>query len=76
MEMILEIPFLRSSNANMQFVEKKLKYKGYKTAGTLFTIKKIELIDTREFASAAPNKNAKMFIIYVATLLALPILTM
>lgn len=39
------------------------------TAETLSTIKKIKLIDKKEFAIATLDKNAKIFVIYVATLL-------
>ena len=52
----------------MQFVEKKLEWRSYTTAKTLPTIKRVELIDKREFAAATLDKNAEMFVIYVATL--------
>lgn len=39
----------------------------------LFTIQKVELINNKEFAVTALDKNTKTFILYVATLSALEI---
>lgn len=60
--------FLSFSNADMQFIEKVLKQESYKTAKVLPTTKRVELVDKQEFVTVALNKNAKTFVIYVATL--------
>ena len=37
---------------------------------TLPTTQRVELIDKKEFAVAVPNKNTKIFLVHIATLLA------
>ena len=58
MEMILGMPFLTLSNANVQFVEKKLIWTSYTTTEVLSITKQIELINIREFAKAALDENS------------------
>lgn len=53
----------------MQFVKKILKQRSYITIETLSISKKVELIEKRDFTSEILNENAKMFIVYIATLL-------
>ena len=45
MEVVLGIPFLTRSNADVQFAEKKLTWKIYTTKKALPTIRRFELID-------------------------------
>ena len=68
MEVVLGMPFLNLSIANMQFVEKELEWRSYTTVEALPTTKKVELINKRKFAAIALDKNAKTFVVYVATL--------
>lgn len=68
------MPFLTFSNVNMQFVEKEHKQKSYTTAEVLPTTKRVELINTREFAAIGLDDNAKTFVIYVATLSTTPVM--
>ncbi len=72
MEVVLEMPFLILSNANMQFVEKELEWKSYITARVLYTTKRVDLIDKKEFAITALDKNTEMFMVYIATFSAAP----
>ena len=60
--------FLTLSDANVQFVEKKLEWRSYTTAETLVTTKKLEFIDKKEFAAAVLDKNAETFVVDVAIL--------
>ena len=53
MEVVLRISFLTLSNANIQFAEKKLTWRSYTAAEALSTIKRVELINKKEFAKAA-----------------------
>lgn len=68
MKVVLRIFLLTILNTNMQFVEKKFKWRSYITAKVLSTTKRVELINKREFAIAALDKNIEIFMIYIATL--------
>ena len=45
MEVVLGMPFLTLSNANVQFAEKKLTWKTYTTKEALPTTRRVEIID-------------------------------
>ena len=66
------MPFLTLSNADIQFVEKKLTWRSYTTAKALLTIKWIELIDKKEFAKVALDENSETFVIHVTSLNLVP----
>ena len=72
MGVMLKILFLTLSDANVQFREKELEWRSYTTIETLPTIKKVELIDKREFLFVALDENTKRFVIYIANLSAAP----
>ena len=67
-EVVLGMPFLTLSNANVQFVEKELTWRSYTTAEALPTTKRVELINKKEFAKAALDEKSKTFIVYMASL--------
>lgn len=52
----------------MQFIKKELIQRNYIIAKALPITKRVKLIDKREFTIAALNKNAKIFVMYIATL--------
>ena len=58
--------FLTFSNANIQFIEKKLTWRSYTTEKSLPTTRRVKLIIKKEFAKAALDKNIKAFVVYVA----------
>ena len=64
-KVVLGIPFLTLSNADVQFVEKKLTWRFYITSKALSTTKRIELIDKKEFAKVALNENFETFVVHV-----------
>ena len=66
-EVVLGLPFLTLSNANIQFAEKKLTWRPYITAEALPTTKQVELINKEEFAKVALDGNSKTFVIYMAS---------
>lgn len=74
-EVVLEISFLIFSNANIQFIEKKLIWRSYIAAKALLTTKRVELIDRKDFATIILDENKEIFILYIATLLAAPKMT-
>ena len=71
-EVVLGMPFLTLSNADVQFVEKELTWRSYTTAEALPTTKRVELIDKKEFAKAALDENSETFVVHVASLNLVP----
>ncbi len=70
----LEIAFLSLDNANVKFTElRKLIWRSYTTAKALTTTSWVELINKREFAKAALDKNSETFVVYIAILKAMTI---
>ena len=68
MEMVLGMPFLTLSNANIQFAKKKLTLRSYTIKKALPTTQKIELINKKKFAKAALNKNIEVFVVHMSFL--------
>lgn len=61
--------FLHLFNANLWFTEKKFILKSYTTTKPLPITNKVELIDKKEFAKAALDKNSETFMIHIASIL-------
>ncbi len=69
MEVVLGIPFLFVSNTDVEFAELgKLIWKLYTAVEALSTTSWVELIDKREFAKVAINKNSETFVVYMSAL--------
>ena len=66
-EVVLGMPFLTLSNADVQFVEKELTWRSYTTAEALPTTKQVELINKKEFAKAALDEKSETFVAHVAS---------
>ena len=67
-EVVLGMPFLTLSNADVQFVEKELTWRSYTTAEALPTTKRVELINKKEFAKAALDEKSETFVVHVVSL--------
>lgn len=67
--MVLEIPFLTFSDANIWFIEKDLTWRSYRTVKVLLTPKRVELIDRKNIATAAINKNLETLVVHVASII-------
>ena len=70
-EVVLEMPFLSLSNANIQFAEKELTWRLYTAAEALSTTKRVELIDKKKFVKAALHKKSETFVVHNSALEAL-----
>lgn len=68
MEVVLEMFFLVFSTVNFQFDAEKLSWKSYTITKALSTISQVELIDKKEVAKAALDKNSKTFVVYIVAL--------
>ena len=51
-EVVLSMPFLIHSNANVQCAEKKLTWRTYISKKAFLTTRQVEIIDRKEFAKA------------------------
>ncbi len=69
MEVVLGMPFLSLSNADVEFAELgKLTWRLYMAAEALPTPSRVEFIDKREFAKAASDENSETFVIHMSAL--------
>ena len=68
MEVVLGMLFLTLSNADVQFVEKKLTWRSYTITKALPTTKRVELINKKEFAKTVLDENFETFVINVTSL--------
>lgn len=66
--------FFSLSNINIQFNTRKFIQSLYIAAKTLNITQQIELINIKEFAKTALNKNSKTFVVYIAALKILKII--
>ena len=65
-EVILRMPFLKFSNADVLFGEGTLTWKSYTTNKALPTTDQVQLVHLKEFVIAALDADSKTFIIHVA----------
>ncbi len=65
---MLEMPFLTMSNANIDFQARDLQWRSYTIRDVLSTIRQIELIWKREFAVAAFDPEHETFVIHITAL--------
>ena len=65
-EVVLEMTFLKISNANVAFDEEILTLKSYTTNKALPTTEQIQLVDPKEFIIAALGMDSETFVVYMA----------
>ncbi len=68
MKVVLEMPFLAFSNTDLQFGAEKLTWRIYTIVEALSITSQVKVIDKREFAKTALDKNSETFIMYVSAL--------
>ena len=68
MEVVLGMPFLTLSNADVQFAEKELTWRTYTTEKALPTTRRVEIIDRKKFAKTALDENVEAFVVHVSSL--------
>ena len=66
-EVVLGMPFLTLSNADIQFAKKELTWRSYTAAEALPTTKRVEIIEKKEFARAALDENVEAFVVNVTS---------
>ena len=65
-EVVLGMPFLKISNADVGFGEETLTWKLYTTNEALPTTKRVQLVDPREFVIAALDADSEIFVVQMA----------
>ena len=65
-EVVLEIPFLKISNANVAFGEGTLTWKSYTISKALPITKRVRLVNPMEFVIAALDADSETFVVHVA----------
>ena len=65
-EVVLEMPFLKISNADIAFNERTLTWNFYTTNKILPTTEQVQLVDLKEFVIAALDTDSKTFVVHVA----------
>ena len=65
-KVILGMPFLEISNADVAFGERTLTWKSYTISEALPTTERVRLVDPKEFVIAALDADSETFVVYVA----------
>ena len=65
-EVVLEMFFLKISNADIVFDKKTLTWKSYTTNKALPTTKRVQIVNPKEFVIAALDADSETFIVHVA----------
>ena len=65
-EVVLGMPFLKISNADLVFGEGTLTWKSYNTNKALAITKQVQLVDQKKFVIAALDADSETFIVHVA----------
>ena len=68
LEVVLGIPFFNFSMTDICFAEREFVWRTYTAAKTLLTIRRVEIIDKKEFAMAVSNVENETFVMHVAAL--------
>ena len=72
-EVVFEMPFLILSGADVDFAGQELRWKTYTTKEVLPTTRRVELVDKKEFATAALDPEHETYVVHVASLTSIPL---
>ncbi len=67
-DIMLGMPFLTMSNADLDFQARDLQWRSYITGEVLPTIRRVELIGRKKFVAAALDQEHEAFVVHVAAL--------
>ncbi len=67
-DIVLGMPFLTMSNADVDFQVRDLQWRSYTTGEVLPTTRRVELIGKKEFAATAFDPEHEAFVVHVAAL--------
>ena len=72
-EVVLGMPFLTLSGADVDFLDRELRWRTYTTQEALPTTRRVELVGKKEFAAAALDPEHETFVVHVAFLSSTPL---
>ena len=67
-KVVFEMPFLTLSDADVDFLVWKLRWKTYTPKDAFLTTRRIELVGKKEFVAAALDPESETFVVHVASL--------
>ncbi len=67
-DIVLAMPFLTMSNADVDFQARDLQWRSYTTGEVLPTTRRVELIGKKEFTAAALDPEHEAFVVHIAAL--------
>ena len=67
-EVVLGMPFLTLSGADVDFSGRELRWRTYTTEEVLPTTRRVELVGKKEFAAAALDPESETFVVHVTSL--------
>ena len=73
LEVVLGMPFLTLSNANVDFLGQDLRWRTYTTEKALPTTRCVELMGKKEFAVAILDPEYETYVVYIASLSSAPL---
>ena len=68
LEIVFEMSFLTLSDADVDFLDWELRWRTYTTQEAPLTIRRVELVGKKEFATAALDPEHETFVIHFASL--------
>lgn len=68
MKVVFRIFFFTFSKVNIDFTNRKFTKRAYTAEKTLSSIKKIWIINSKEFVKVALDSNKKVFVVYIPIL--------
>ena len=72
-EVVLKMPFLPLSGADVDFSGRELRWRTYTTEEVLPTTRRVELVGKKEFAAAALDPEHETYVVHVASLSSAPL---
>ena len=72
-EVVLGMPFLTLSGADIDFSGRELRWRTYTTKEVLPTTRRVELVGKKEFAAAALDPEHETYVVHVASLSSAPL---
>ena len=76
LEVVLGMPFLFLSGADVDFSGRELRWKTYTTKEVLPTTRRVELVGKKEFAAAALDPEHETYVVHVASFRSTPLVSL
>ena len=67
LEIVLRMPFLTLSGADVDFFERELRWRTYTTKEALSTTRRVELVGKKEFAGAELDPEHETYVVHVGS---------